>query len=74
MYRDEDGHEHCRVQFQVRGPAGSGTVHADCYEDGGEVHFEYLVVDVRSGPMPSRVVVVQPGSPTAAGTPKAVQM
>ena len=72
VYRDEEGREHCRVQFQARGPAGSGTVHADCFEEGGEVQFEYLVVDVRSGPMPSRVVVVQPGS-QAASAPKAAQ-
>lgn len=33
IYKDADGVEHCRVQFYMRGPQGTGQVHADMYKD-----------------------------------------
>jgi import inner membrane translocase subunit TIM21 len=36
LYRDAEGREHCRLQFHIRGPGGSGVVSADMYRGGSE--------------------------------------
>lgn len=57
IYDAADGHEHVQVQFQVRGPTGTATVHADAYKQDGNYEYSYLYVDVGS-PYPKRIVVV----------------
>lgn len=57
IYDGSDGNEHVQVQFQVRGPAGTATVHADAYKVNGAYEYTYLYVDVGS-PYPKRIVVV----------------
>ena len=54
---DGRGVEHVRVQFNVRGPQGKATVHADAFRgESGEWEFAYVLVDTSR----ERVVVVQP--------------
>ncbi|UPR04124.1 mitochondrial inner membrane translocase [Chloropicon primus] len=50
MVRQEDGTEHCQVQFQASGPNGRATIHADMYEKGSDWEFAYLIVDVTYPP------------------------
>jgi import inner membrane translocase subunit TIM21 len=63
IYKDAEGVEHCRVQFYMRGPQGTGQVHADMYKDrDGQWQYTYLLVDVYGGnsQTPSRVHIVSP--------------
>ena len=66
VYNAQDGKQHTLLQFQLRGPAGHATVHADCYVEGGEVVYTYLIVDVIR-PMPQRIMLIQPAASPAAG-------
>jgi len=50
-FRQEDGTEHCQVQFQASGPNGRATVHADMFEkDKNGLQYAYLIVDVTHPP------------------------
>ena len=52
-----------QIQFFMRGPSGTGQVHADMYKDDqGQWQYTYLLVDVYSGTSqtPSRVHIVSP--------------
>mmetsp|Transcript_10082 Transcript_10082/g.30396 ORF Transcript_10082/g.30396 Transcript_10082/m.30396 type:complete len:184 (-) Transcript_10082:352-903(-) len=63
IYKDASGLEHARIQFYMRGPNGTGQVHADMYRDAaGQWQYTYLLVDVYSGASqtPSRVHIVSP--------------
>ena len=66
VYNAQDGKQHTLLQFQLRGPAGHATVHADCYVEGGEVVYTYLIVDVIR-PMPQRIMLITPAASPAAG-------
>jgi len=45
-YTDADGVQHMQVQFQVRGPNGAATVHADAAKAGRSWELLSLYVDV----------------------------
>lgn len=64
IYKDQNGVEHVRIQFYIRGPSGTGMVNADMYKDGsGQWAYTYLVVDSQSssaGGSPQRLVLVAP--------------
>lgn len=52
-----------QIQFYMRGPSGTGQVHADMYKDpSGSWQYTYLLVDVYSGSSqtPSRIHIVAP--------------
>ncbi|GHP04681.1 hypothetical protein PPROV_000343400 [Pycnococcus provasolii] len=44
----EDGREHMRVQFYVRGSSGVGVAHADAYNNAGTWVLHYLFLDVNN--------------------------
>ena len=50
IFKQEDGTQHCQVQFQASGPNGRATIHADMYEKDSELKYAYLIVDVTSPP------------------------
>lgn len=63
LYKDANGTEHVRIQFYMRGPSGTGQVHADMFKDSaGQWQYSYLLVDVYSGSSqtPSRIHIVSP--------------
>ncbi|GAX84722.1 hypothetical protein CEUSTIGMA_g12144.t1 [Chlamydomonas eustigma] len=63
IFKDANGIEHVRLQFIMRGPSGTGQVHADMYKDAaGQWQYTYLLMDVYSGTSqtPSRVHIVSP--------------
>lgn len=64
IYKDNNGLEHVRIQFYMKGPSGTGLVNADMYKDSvtGSWQYTYLLVDVYSGSSnsPSRVYIKRP--------------
>ncbi|KIZ04743.1 import inner membrane translocase subunit tim-21 Flags: Precursor [Monoraphidium neglectum] len=62
VYKDQEGREHVRLQFHMRGPGGSALVNADMYKaDGGAWDYSYLIVDVAAGGTPpQRLNIVMP--------------
>lgn len=59
IVKQEDGTEHCQVQFQASGPNGRATVHADMFEKGKDWEFAYLIVDVTYPPSARARINVQ---------------
>ena len=52
-----------QLQFYMKGPSGTGQVHADMHKDtGGQWQYTYLLMDVYTGnsQTPSRVHIVSP--------------
>lgn len=62
IYKDNNGVEHVRLQFNMRGPGGVAIVSADMYKDSsGSWDYVYLLVDVQSGRSPpQRLNIVPP--------------
>lgn len=62
IYKDANGVEHCRLQFNMRGPGGVAIVNADMHKDAsGSWDYLYLIVDVKSGSSPpQRLNIVAP--------------
>ncbi|KXZ49733.1 hypothetical protein GPECTOR_20g590 [Gonium pectorale] len=63
IFKDASGVEHVRIQFNIRGPSGSGLVNADMYKDAsGQWQYTYLVVDTYpasgSGAGPQRLAII----------------
>ncbi|KAF8073012.1 TIM21 [Scenedesmus sp. PABB004] len=71
VYKDANGVEHVRLQFNMRGPGGVAIVNADMFKGpGGAWEYLYLIVDVKSGAAPpQRLNIVAPrsiGAPAAS--------
>eukprot|EP00879_Flechtneria_rotunda_P028367 GHRR01030471.1.p1 GENE.GHRR01030471.1~~GHRR01030471.1.p1 ORF type:complete len:201 (+),score=50.19 GHRR01030471.1:395-997(+) len=62
LYKDANGVEHVRLQFNMRGPGGVAIVNADMFKDNsGNWDYLYLIVDVKSGSSPpQRLNIVAP--------------
>jgi len=62
IYKDNNGVEHVRLQFHMRGSGGIGVVNVDMYKDTeGKWEYSYLIVDVRSGSSPpQRLNIISP--------------
>jgi len=61
IYKDQNGVEHVRIQFYVRGPNGTGVVNADMYKDAtGEWAYSYMLMDAyaNGSQHPSRVNLI----------------
>ncbi|KAG2429549.1 hypothetical protein HXX76_010784 [Chlamydomonas incerta] len=65
IYKDQNGVEHVRIQFYIKGPSGTGQVNADMYKDvTGQWAYTYLLVDAYpasgAGSGPQRLTLVSP--------------
>ncbi|KAG2438279.1 hypothetical protein HYH02_010977 [Chlamydomonas schloesseri] len=66
IYKDQNGVEHVRIQFYIKGPSGTGQVNADMYKDvTGQWAYTYLLVDAypasgAAGSGPQRLTIVSP--------------
>jgi import inner membrane translocase subunit TIM21 len=52
-----------QIQFYIKGPSGTGLVHADMYKDESkEWQYSYLLVDAYSAgsSQPSRLHIIKP--------------
>lgn len=63
VYKDQNGVEHVRIQFYMRGPGGTALVNADMYKDADKQwQYMYLLADVQgqSSSQTSRLHIISP--------------